>query len=52
VHDIGGAQSSITWTCKGEAHRARCDFIAGCDGFHGVWRASLPQGAATEYELV
>ena len=29
-----------------------CDFIAGCDGFHGVCRASVPPGAITEYEKV
>jgi p-hydroxybenzoate 3-monooxygenase len=29
-----------------------CDFIAGCDGFHGVCRASVPEGAVTEYEKV
>jgi p-hydroxybenzoate 3-monooxygenase len=30
----------------------RCDFIAGCDGFHGVCRASVPEGAITQYEKV
>ena len=29
-----------------------CDFIAGCDGFHGVCRASVPKGSITEYEKV
>ena len=36
----------------GEAHELACDFIAGCDGFHGVCRASVPPGALTEYEKV
>ena len=29
-----------------------CDFVAGCDGFHGVCRASLPSRAMTEYEKI
>ena len=33
-------------------HELACDFIAGCDGFHGICRASVPQGAITEYEKV
>ena len=33
-------------------HEIVCDFIAGCDGFHGVCRASVPPGAITEYEKV
>ena len=32
--------------------RLDCDFIAGCDGFHGVCRASVPKDAITEYEKV
>ena len=33
-------------------HTLECDFIAGCDGFHGVCRASVPPGAITEFEKV
>lgn len=29
-----------------------CDFIAGCDGYHGVSRASVPVGAITTFEKV
>jgi p-hydroxybenzoate 3-monooxygenase len=36
----------------GQAHEIDCDFIAGCDGFHGVCRASVPRGAITEFEKV
>jgi p-hydroxybenzoate 3-monooxygenase len=36
----------------GTQHRLDCDFIAGCDGFHGVCRASVPAGAITEFEKV
>ena len=34
----------------GERHTLACDFVAGCDGFHGVCRPSIPPGAATVYE--
>ena len=34
------------------SHELDCDFIAGCDGFHGVCRASVPRGAITDYEKV
>ncbi|HXD73677.1 MAG TPA: 4-hydroxybenzoate 3-monooxygenase [Vicinamibacterales bacterium] len=34
------------------AHELRCDFIAGCDGFHGVCRPSIPDGVLTAYERV
>jgi p-hydroxybenzoate 3-monooxygenase len=35
-----------------QSHRLDCDFIAGCDGYHGVCRASVPRSAITEYEKV
>ncbi len=34
----------------GVAHELRCDFIAGCDGFHGISRPSIPPGVLTVYE--
>src|SRR4029079_7708410 len=49
---IDGAQPSVTWR-QGEAeHRLDCDFIAGCDGFHGVSRGSIPAHALRTYERV
>ncbi len=41
---------SIRFTTKGEATDLSCDFIAGCDGFHGVCRPSVPAGILTSYE--
>lgn len=32
------------------AHEVVCDFIAGCDGFHGVFRQSVPDGAVNTFE--
>jgi p-hydroxybenzoate 3-monooxygenase len=50
VHDIAGDRPRVTWRKDGTDHRLACDFIAGCDGFHGVCRASLPAGALAVYE--
>jgi len=47
-----GAAPKVTYTLDGRRHQLDCDFIAGCDGFHGVCRASLPAGAVTAYEKV
>ncbi len=47
-----GEQPRISFTSDGEAHELECDVIAGCDGFHGISRASIPQGRITEYEQV
>ena len=47
VHDIDSEAPSIRFTHEGEAKRIRCDFVAGCDGFHGVCRDSVPEGALT-----
>ncbi len=50
--DTGAKSARITYTHDGQAHEIRCDFIAGCDGYHGVSRASLPQNALSIYEKV
>ena len=50
VHDFDGTSPKIRYTKDGEAHEIHCDFIAGCDGFHGVSRPSMP--AITEFERV
>jgi len=52
VHDFDTAKPYVTWDKDGQSHRLDCDFIAGCDGFHGVCRASAPRAAITEYEKV
>jgi p-hydroxybenzoate 3-monooxygenase len=43
---------SVTYRREGIAHELRCDFIAGCDGYHGVARASVPEGSVATYERV
>lgn len=52
VHDFDGSQPRVTWEKDGQTHELRCDFIAGCDGYHGVCRASVPDGALKTYERV
>ena len=52
VHDFDGDRPRVRYTSQGQQHELSCDFIAGCDGFHGVCRASVPPGAITEYEKV
>jgi p-hydroxybenzoate 3-monooxygenase len=52
VHDYDGGSPRVTWQKDGQNHELACDFIAGCDGFHGVCRASVPRGALHEYEKV
>ncbi|WP_406858136.1 4-hydroxybenzoate 3-monooxygenase [Alsobacter sp. KACC 23698] len=47
-----GASPRVHWTKDGRAHDLACDFIAGCDGFHGVSRASAPAGALETFERV
>ena len=50
VHGFEGTAPSIGFVHGGERREIRCDFIAGCDGFHGVSRPSLPEGALRVYE--
>jgi p-hydroxybenzoate 3-monooxygenase len=40
----------IRFSHRGEPHELACDFIGGCDGFHGVCRPSIPPGVLTVYE--
>lgn len=42
----------VRFTQGGEAQQLSCDFIAGCDGFHGVSRRAIPQGVLREFEKI
>jgi p-hydroxybenzoate 3-monooxygenase len=51
VHDFdSGKKPSIRFRSAGEAQEIQCDFIAGCDGFHGICRPSIPAGVLTEFD--
>ena len=52
VHDFDTARPRVTYEKDGQSFEIECDFIAGCDGFHGVCRASAPRNAIKEYEKV
>jgi len=47
-----GDRPSITFSRRGERQEILCDFVAGCDGFHGVCRGSIPERLVTTYERV
>jgi p-hydroxybenzoate 3-monooxygenase len=51
VHDLESDAPSIRFTSPGEAEQTlHCDFIAGCDGFHGICRPSIPDGVLEIFE--
>ncbi|MFZ0786703.1 MAG: 4-hydroxybenzoate 3-monooxygenase [Candidatus Acidiferrales bacterium] len=56
VHDFGETRSAahpkIRFRRSGKEEEVVCDFIAGCDGFHGVCRPSIPEAALTIYDRV
>src|SRR5579872_4911980 len=47
VHDLASKRPKIRFTHEGNAREIDCDFIAGCDGFHGVCRPNIPASALT-----
>jgi p-hydroxybenzoate 3-monooxygenase len=49
VADLETARPRVTFGHDGARHELECDVIAGCDGFHGVCRPSVPAGVLTEY---
>jgi p-hydroxybenzoate 3-monooxygenase len=52
LHDLDSERPRITFLCEGEQHELECDVVAGCDGFHGVCRPSVPDGVLTEYDYI
>lgn len=52
LHDLEGSAPWVSYEKNGQSHRIDCDFIAGCDGFHGISRQSIPAEKRTEYERV
>jgi len=50
VHDLDTDRPSIRYHFQGEERRLACDFVAGCDGFHGVCRPSIPDGVLSVFE--
>lgn len=52
IHDFDTARPRVTYRHQGQSYEVHCDFIAGCDGYHGVSRASVPASALTTYERI
>ncbi|WMT90242.1 4-hydroxybenzoate 3-monooxygenase [Pelagibacterium sp. H642] len=52
IHDFDGERPRVSFKKDGQHHEIECDFVAGCDGFHGVSRASVPADAISIFERV
>lgn len=52
LHDFDSPHPRVTWRKDGVEQELTCDFIAGCDGYHGVSRASVPAQAVKTFERV
>jgi p-hydroxybenzoate 3-monooxygenase len=52
IHGADSEAPFVTYMVAGEAQRIDCDFIAGCDGFHGVSRKTIPADKRQEFEKV
>jgi p-hydroxybenzoate 3-monooxygenase len=50
VHDVESKSPKIKFTHEGQQKEIACDFIAGCDGFHGICRPSFPAGKLSIFE--
>jgi len=50
VHEMTSQRPKIRFTHQGRAQEIECDFIAGCDGFHGITRPSVPDGVLSVFE--
>jgi len=50
--DVNSARPYVSFCMGGEMHRLECDYIVGCDGFHGVSRKAIPHSVLREYEKV
>ncbi len=51
-HAFDSPNPHVTYEKNGLTHQIDCDFIAGCDGFHGVCRKSVPAGSIKEFERI
>jgi p-hydroxybenzoate 3-monooxygenase len=51
VHDLEDERPRVTYTSDQGPEEIRCDFIAGCDGFHGISREAIPERVLTLYDF-
>ncbi|WP_347138574.1 4-hydroxybenzoate 3-monooxygenase [Paracoccus sp. SSK6] len=52
ILDLDGPQAAVEYTLDGWRHRLTCAYVAGCDGFHGVSRKTIPEAKRQEFERV
>ena len=52
IEGFGGTSPTVRFSQGGVQHELECDFIAGCDGYHGVTRASVPADAIRHFERI
>lgn len=52
IHDLEGPTPSVTYKLDGVSRRLSCAYVAGCDGFHGVSRATIPEEKRRAFERV
>ena len=50
IEGVDGDAPAVSFTAHGERRRVACEFVAGCDGFHGPSRRAIPEAARTEVE--
>ena len=50
IHDADSDAPHVTYSVDGDERRIDCDFVAGCDGFHGVSRQTIPKEKRREFE--
>lgn len=50
VHELESERPVIRYSHDGAAHELECDVVAGCDGFHGICRPSIPEGVLRTFE--
>ena len=52
LHDCDSRAPRVSYTHEGTRQELRCDFLAGCDGYHGVSRTVIPRERLAQYERV
>jgi p-hydroxybenzoate 3-monooxygenase len=52
VEGMDRAHPTVRYEHGGKTHEISCDFVAGCDGYHGVCRQSVPPGALKTFERI
>jgi p-hydroxybenzoate 3-monooxygenase len=52
LHDLGTRAPRLSFVHEGRRHELHCEFVAGCDGFHGVSRSAVPREKLMQYERV